>query len=67
MTAPTPPASPAVVKAWPYAPGCGPVCCWRDTINGTCDVHGPTPADAVVKRVTNGFKRDLQAILRSEK
>ncbi|MCW2763404.1 MAG: hypothetical protein JWR85_3605 [Marmoricola sp.] len=50
-----------------FTRGCGYTCPFRDVVSGVCERHGPTAADQVVQRVTDGFKRDLRAILRSDK
>lgn len=50
-----------------FSPGCGYTCPYRDIISGRCDRHGPTAEDLIVERVTRAFKRDLAAIIRSDK
>lgn len=54
-------------RARAFYPGCGPTCPYRDISNGRCERHGPSAADQIVERVASGFKRDLAAIIRSDK
>lgn len=46
-----------------FAPRCGPACPMRDWVSGVCERHGPTEADMIVKRVTDGFRADLRSIM----
>lgn len=46
---------------------CGVACPHRDWINGSCERHGPTAADRVVKRVTSAFRADVRSILRDNR
>lgn len=49
------------------APGCGYSCPDRDWVSGACERHGPTSADMIVKRIVNGFRNDLRAIMRDNR
>lgn len=51
---------------WPWPKNCGPCCRGYEPISGTCSHHW-TAADRIVERVTSEFRRDLQAIIRSDK
>jgi hypothetical protein len=54
------------MSKWPFPPGCGPCCRGYEPISGTCS-HHYTEEDKIVDRVTSGFKRDLQAIMKDNR